>query len=165
MQQACLKCGAPPEFETMTLRPQAPLASPADFTRLLTSNDVPLDNEVPQIRQIVADSQDRADALDAQIDGLRAALAQLVQQRHDLVRDMREYKAILSPIRRVPAELICAIFSMVLPFTRCLGGSSRARSSDYARPNERIQIIQSPWGLGHICRFWRAAALSYPPLW
>ncbi|KAJ6595108.1 hypothetical protein DFH09DRAFT_1357841 [Mycena vulgaris] len=147
MAQSCWKCGAPPESpRTSSLF----ASSSADFTHLLASNDVPLDAEVNTLQKLVADGQDRVHALNAQIDNLRATLAQLVQERTEILDVVRDHKVILSPVRRVPPELLCEIFVLLSPHTRRIGAE---------------QIKQPPWYLGQICRLWRDAALSYPLLW
>ncbi|KAJ7749614.1 hypothetical protein B0H16DRAFT_1844712 [Mycena metata] len=60
------------------------------------------------------------------------------------------YTAILSPVRRIPAELLCEIFMWTLPHTRRLRG-------------ETFEV--APWRLGHIYQRWRAITVHYAPLW
>ncbi|KAJ7206765.1 hypothetical protein GGX14DRAFT_698330 [Mycena pura] len=114
--------------------------------RLLRSNDAPLDPEVFVIRRIVSDGEDRMRALDAHILHLQATLAQLSQRRDETVEHLRVHRAILSPIRRVPMELVCTIFEM-------------------ASAQNRVKFGTPLWQLGFICRSWRQYALSYPLLW
>ncbi|KAJ6595143.1 hypothetical protein DFH09DRAFT_906412, partial [Mycena vulgaris] len=71
-------------------------------------------------------------------------------ERTDILDVVQGHKAILSPVRRVPPELLCEIFVLLSPHTRRIGAE---------------QIKQPPWYLGQICRLWRDAALSYPFLW
>jgi hypothetical protein len=54
------------------------------------------------------------DVLDAQIRNLQATVEQLLQRRAETAEHVRQHESILSPIRRVPAELICEIFSLTL---------------------------------------------------
>ncbi|KAJ7890082.1 hypothetical protein B0H14DRAFT_1127891 [Mycena olivaceomarginata] len=54
------------------------------------------------------------------------------------------------PIRRVPAEVLCAIFLLTLPHTRRVGGKN---------------MPIAPWRLGLVCRRWRESALAYAALW
>ncbi|KAJ7194531.1 hypothetical protein GGX14DRAFT_475987, partial [Mycena pura] len=85
-------------------------------------------------------------ALNAHILHLQATLAQLSQRRDETVEHLRVHRAILSPIRRVPMELVCTIFEM-------------------ASAQNRVKFGTPPWQLGFICRSWRQYALSYPLLW
>ncbi|KAJ7271017.1 hypothetical protein C8J57DRAFT_1320454 [Mycena rebaudengoi] len=123
-----------------------PLNPSPYVNRLLRSNDVPLDSEALVIRSIVLDGEDRMRALDAHILHLQVTLAQLSQRRNETVEHLRVHRAILSPIRRVPTELVCAIFAL-------------------ASAQNRVKWGTPPWRLGFICRSWRHYALSYPLLW
>ncbi|KAJ7852578.1 hypothetical protein B0H13DRAFT_2673865 [Mycena leptocephala] len=103
-----------------------------DLTQLLTSNDVPIDSDVPVI----------------QISSLKTCGATSKARREG--GNVRQHRAIISPVRRVPHELICEIFALTL-------------SSGMLDDEDRA--LQPPWYLGHICRSWRHAAVSFCPLW
>ncbi|KAJ6585931.1 hypothetical protein B0H19DRAFT_1111035 [Mycena capillaripes] len=149
MAQVCLNCGA---SNLASLLEQPPVAS-LDATHLLTSNEPPLDSEVLLIRDIISDSQSRIGPLDAQIEALQAqirnletTLAQFVQWREETVELVRKHQSIVSPARRMPAELICDILALTWEAYKDTANGP-------------------PWYLGHISRFWRHSALSYPNLW
>ncbi|KAJ7157392.1 hypothetical protein C8R46DRAFT_860111, partial [Mycena filopes] len=57
-----------------------------------------------------------------------------------------QHRAILSPVRRVPPELLCEIFSLTVQ-------------------NDGDAPKQPPWYLGQVCGLWRHSALSLPSLW
>jgi hypothetical protein len=135
----------PPPIET-----PGQLTSFRNLSHLLTSNEVPLDAEAASISQLVTDGQNRVDSLTASIDILQSMLAPLLSQRDELVESVRRHKAVLSPVRRMPPELICAICEMAPPHKRYIDGDV---------------VDQPPWRLGQICRAWRGSALSYPSLW
>jgi len=147
MPDFCWKCEAPPTALADELPMDTP---PIDFSQLLASNDSPLFSHIPSIRQTVTFSRLRVDALDAQIDALRATMEQLIEERDETAERVEQYTAILSPVRRVPAELICEIFSWTSPRPRKIGENS---------------VAQPPWHLGHICRSWRDTALGNTLLW
>ncbi|KAJ7185254.1 hypothetical protein C8R46DRAFT_375375 [Mycena filopes] len=115
---------------------------PPESASLLTSNDPPLDSEIPRILDIISVGQDRIDSLDPQIHALQTRLALLVQERDETAKCVREHRAIVSPLRRVPPEVLCEIFALSVD-----------------------EEEGPPWYLGHICRTWRGIALSYPRLW
>ncbi|KAJ7648286.1 hypothetical protein DFH06DRAFT_574444 [Mycena polygramma] len=147
MSQRCPNCEAP--SQTLALL-DLPAASP-NLTHLLTSNEPPLETEVPSIQNVIGHGQDRITLLHAQISSLEAqihdlnnALLQFQNQRDEIAESVRQHQSVLSPVRRVPAELLCEIFLATSP------------SEDANNP---------PWYLGHICRSWRRYALSYPALW
>ncbi|KAJ7176945.1 hypothetical protein C8R46DRAFT_1346865 [Mycena filopes] len=124
--------------------PTLAIPSPG-LTSLLTSNDPPPDSEIPRILDLISDAQDRIDALDPQIHALQARLASLVRERDETAKYLRAYRAMVSPLRRVPPEVLCEIFAW-----------SVYNSGEREEP---------PWYLGHVCRFWRGIALAYPRLW
>ncbi|KAJ7617769.1 hypothetical protein FB45DRAFT_756394, partial [Roridomyces roridus] len=100
----------------------------SELLHLLASNDVPNDQQVVAIRQFLAENHEEGDS-------------------------MLAYKAVLSPVRRTPAELLAEIFSHV----------SAQRG---VRTHVGTYMIDAPpWRLGHICRTWRNAALSSPRIW
>ncbi|KAJ7606250.1 hypothetical protein FB45DRAFT_848046 [Roridomyces roridus] len=112
----------------------------------------PLDFEVVSIKRLVSELEARIDTLEAQIHERRPALdLKLMAERDKLFFQARLYKAVIAPVRRLPPELVCEIFSRVPRKTRTL-------------LDETI-IPEPPWRLGHICRSWRQIALTYPSLW
>ncbi|KAJ7112107.1 hypothetical protein C8R44DRAFT_985125 [Mycena epipterygia] len=139
------KRGAP-----TTTADELPVA-PIDLSHLLISND-PLDAQIPFIQQIITLTQLRVDALNARIDALTssAIMDQLLLECDKAAELVVQCSGVLSPIRRVPPELICEIFSWTSPCTRNIGKNT---------------VAHPPWHLGHICRSWRDTALVYPPLW
>ncbi|KAF7336958.1 hypothetical protein MVEN_02132200 [Mycena venus] len=141
----CWHCGAP---STCAATPEIARTPSLDFTRLLTSNDVPLDSEIPFICDIISEGQASVDALNVQIDNFQRALAQVVCKRDAITERIRQHRAIVSPIRHIPSELICEILALTLPGDN--GGKINRRP---------------PWHFGHICRPWRLAALGNPSFW
>ncbi|KAJ7736690.1 hypothetical protein B0H16DRAFT_1425616 [Mycena metata] len=144
MSQICEQCGAPLanlRLPTVDFSP-----SSRDFTSLLASNEVPLDSDLPLIREIISSGQSQVDMLSSQIYNLQVKLNQLLRRRDDVANNVHRHQAILSSIRRIPPELLCGIFLMTLD------------SNEDAAKNP-------PWYLGQICRAWRHSALSFPILW
>ncbi|KAJ7157414.1 hypothetical protein C8R46DRAFT_425278 [Mycena filopes] len=108
--------------------------------RLLSTNDVPLPHEAAMI-QVIIDilTRNRGDCAGREAEDLDKA-----------EQTLKEYRAVLSAVRRVPAEIICEIFAWMLPHTQVV-------------QHQTVQV--APWMFGHVCRYWRAAALAYAPLW
>ncbi|KAJ6502739.1 hypothetical protein C8R47DRAFT_1007801 [Mycena vitilis] len=141
MALSCWKCGAS-TLPAVDLTPVPDATSVPDLTHLLTSNEIPLESEITSILSAVSDGREQLRAVDTQIADLEATLAQLRQKRVQIAEHIRQHNAIVSPVRRTPPELLGDIFALTL--------------SSHKHP---------PWYLGHICRFWRLAALTYPHLW
>ncbi|KAJ7635764.1 hypothetical protein DFH06DRAFT_661783 [Mycena polygramma] len=145
---ACSNCGY--AFMATALVPDLPPAIEGitwpDLTLLLTSNDVPLDSEIPPIHAIISDREKQLHAVDDQIFDLEITLVRFVREREQIAESVRQHRAVLSPLRRrVPPELLCEIFVLTL------SGDGTAETP--------------PWYLGQICRSWRFSALAYPFLW
>ncbi|KAJ7620147.1 hypothetical protein FB45DRAFT_1006798 [Roridomyces roridus] len=76
---------------------------------LLASNEVPLDAELPSIRDFISRAQSTLDALNAHIE-------QLVLCRDTTAERIRQHVAVLSPARRVPADVWREIFPWVATY-------------------------------------------------
>ncbi|KAJ7309122.1 hypothetical protein DFH08DRAFT_1050118 [Mycena albidolilacea] len=153
MVQLCWKCGAPSAAATATASPILPPL--LDSHRLLRSNDAPLDSEIPSIRDFISDGQNQVEILNSQINNLGGMIARLTRKRDEMAEHVLQHRVALSPVRRVPAELVCEILAMSLSNND--GGDDD--NDGFKFPNA------PPWHLGHICRFWRRTALAYPAFW
>ncbi|KAJ7140393.1 hypothetical protein C8R46DRAFT_1320308 [Mycena filopes] len=71
----------------------------------------------------------------------------MAEHKREAVVDVARNAAILSPLRRMPTEMLSEIFSLTL-------------ASD-----GRTNIKDSPWTLSHTCSRWRAIAIDSPSLW
>ncbi|KAJ7137877.1 hypothetical protein C8R44DRAFT_607043, partial [Mycena epipterygia] len=117
---------------------------------LLTSNDEPSLEEAAVVRQLLKELETAALDLDSdsQPQNARAHLEQDLQTRINL------HKAILSPHRRLPAEVLHEIFTYLVP-------ALRETSPD----NSHLASLLIPWSLALVCRRWRSIALSIEELW
>ncbi|KAJ7726394.1 hypothetical protein B0H16DRAFT_1592794 [Mycena metata] len=115
----------------------------------LGTNYCPTDEEVPQIWELLVNPSSRLKQLDDKIAGLQKALDKLVEERASLGAFVEAHKALLSPIRRLPPDVIQEIFAACLPTHRnCVMSASEA-----------------PVLLGRICSSWRAISLTTTRLW
>ncbi|KAF7355525.1 hypothetical protein MSAN_01469500 [Mycena sanguinolenta] len=87
--------------------------------------------------------------IDAQIKELEIALNQLREQRASLNGPIDAHRALISPIRRIPRDILLAIFFACLP----------------SEHNAVIDPAEAPLVLGRICRYWRDITYSTPMLW
>ncbi|KAJ7117462.1 hypothetical protein C8R44DRAFT_563798, partial [Mycena epipterygia] len=112
----------------------------------LGNNNPPAEFNIPAIREFVARGSARRTRLDAKIASLRASLDALLQERNPLDAEIRKHEGALSPLRRMPTELLSLIFKYTLP-----PHTPGARSG--------------PWVIGAVCSRWRTIVLSQPNLW
>jgi hypothetical protein len=82
---------------------------------LLTTNEPPDDCELAFIRSIVFQTGARLSALEKETSRLRDRLGELEEERALLSTYCSQNNAILSPLRRMPAEVLAEIFSWTLP--------------------------------------------------
>ncbi|KAJ7058905.1 hypothetical protein C8F01DRAFT_1147481 [Mycena amicta] len=116
------------------------------LSHLLDTNDPPLDSEIPRILHTIRGLETRMEAATQLVDGRTISRDDEILE---LARSLRKHRAILSPARRLPPEIICDILRYSLPDDYVSG----ARQST------------PPWTLGHICNSWRRTALGYSVLW
>ncbi|KAJ7902878.1 hypothetical protein B0H14DRAFT_2492582 [Mycena olivaceomarginata] len=93
--------------------------------------------------------------LELQIAGVDEAIASLELRRAGLLQSAKIQKALLSPIRRLPPEILGEIFSLVVH--AIFGGPDPVNHPPWIR--------QAPWSLIRVCRYWYAVALATPLLW
>ncbi|KAF7343728.1 hypothetical protein MSAN_01953400 [Mycena sanguinolenta] len=145
----CSACGAfaksnPDELEfNITIAPR----TLARISELLTTNEPPQEAELVILRPVAEKTAERLACLDAEICRLRSQLEQLEGERAALRKYHAQNTTILSPSRRIPAEVLGEIFLWSLP-SNCVA-----------------DIEDTPWVLTHVSRRWRAVAISKSSLW
>ncbi|KAK7460366.1 hypothetical protein VKT23_009089 [Stygiomarasmius scandens] len=112
----------------------------------------PSDIEVLKVQQHIQDAQHDIDQCNLEIENLRNTIFQMEEQRNHTRYRIDEYRAFISPIRKVPVEIWTEIFSLCLPHSYGL------RITDH-------KIFAPVLDLSHVCGSWRAIALSTPKLW
>ncbi|KAJ7623706.1 hypothetical protein FB45DRAFT_113374 [Roridomyces roridus] len=155
MTLLCPQCGAPPSSRTepdMSITVEGP-STIARYLRLMRTNEPPAGPELAYIRGVASKTDARLASMDTQISNLRAQLIQLEDERSVLAEAHQQHKAILSPLRRMPPEIMANIFLYTLPSLSEIAHSSEPKTT------------QSPWILGQICSRWREIALSTSSLW
>ncbi|KAJ7677768.1 hypothetical protein DFH06DRAFT_1167126 [Mycena polygramma] len=121
---------------------------------LLNSNDPPQDSDIPGVLSAISETEAQLASVEDEIARVSEQLKKLRQMRSSLSSYRTRNRAILSPLRRMPPEILGEIFMCTLP-------SSNLR---IAR-GKGIQITDSPWVLTHVCQDWKKISLSIPSLW
>ncbi|KAJ6537312.1 hypothetical protein DFH09DRAFT_1178439 [Mycena vulgaris] len=125
----------------------APMAS--SFSPKLGTNYCPNDDEVVEIRALLVEPTLRLERLDNEIAVMRKALENLTDERDGLNAYVAGHKALISPVRRLPIDIIQEIFAACMPTHRNCVMSAR----------------EAPVLLGRICGSWRTLSLATPRLW
>ncbi|KAF7374469.1 hypothetical protein MSAN_00331200 [Mycena sanguinolenta] len=119
------------------------------FVDRLNTNYAPSNSEILEIHALLVDPENELARIDARIEEMEIALAQLKEQRASLERPIDAHRALLAPIRRIPQDVLVEIFLLCLP----------------SEHNALIDPAEAPLVLVRICRHWRSVAYSSPILW
>ncbi|KAJ6600956.1 hypothetical protein DFH09DRAFT_1126327, partial [Mycena vulgaris] len=125
----------------------APIASP--FSKKLGTNYCPKDEEVAEIQALLVEPTLRMERLDNEIATLWKTIDTLTAEREGIDAYVAAHKALISPVRRLPLDIIQEIFIACMPTHRNCVMSAR----------------EAPVLLGRICSSWRAISLATPRLW
>ncbi|KAF7364018.1 hypothetical protein MSAN_01060500 [Mycena sanguinolenta] len=130
---------------TFTFSLPEPPIPPDHLVDLLNSNALPSSIESRHTISYI-------DELESQISMLDKATEPIQLRRAELMQTIKTYKAILSPIRCIPFEILGEIFYLVVWETF------------HSYP--RLPVTQhAPWLFTRVSRRWSAVALGTPKLW
>ncbi|KAJ6578888.1 hypothetical protein DFH09DRAFT_349360 [Mycena vulgaris] len=117
------------------------------FKDILYTNAVPSDADFQSIHDLLGNSRQEIAALTGQIIATQKLLDELTERRAALDEFVSAHLALMSPVRRMPLDIVQEIFVASLP------------------DNPGMTEADAPLLLCHICRAWRSLALSTPRLW
>ncbi|KAJ7080517.1 hypothetical protein C8R44DRAFT_555871, partial [Mycena epipterygia] len=112
------------------------------FSEKLHTNYVPTDSEISAIRHFLVEPAAELTRLDDQID-------ELLVKRASLKAAIDAHRALMSPIKRIPQDVLLEIFFSCLPTAH----------------NAVIDPHEASLLLGNICKHWRSVAYSTPRIW
>ncbi|KAJ7144201.1 hypothetical protein C8R44DRAFT_657683, partial [Mycena epipterygia] len=124
-----------------------------DVETLLSTNYPPSDVEAQHIHATLHVGEMELEELDTQISKVALLLAELQAQRKQRHQSLTSLRAVLSPLRRFPAEILAEIFQS------CCQNSRATPFYSITEP------LEAPMLLGRICSFWRTVAYNTPRLW
>ncbi|KDR77287.1 hypothetical protein GALMADRAFT_246625 [Galerina marginata CBS 339.88] len=115
----------------------------------LRSNDPPSEATISQVKGLLLKPSAELLATDAEIQRLDLVMNSLKHKRDALQRSINDFNTILSPVRRLPVDILHEIFYHCLPTHR----------------NPVMDASEAPVLLTRICSSWRTIALSSPSIW
>ena len=118
--------------------------SGSPLQHLLKSNATPSDSEVITIRALISEAEARIEDLHRRFPARNRASKVKESQ---LLKIIETHRALLSPVRYLPSEILQEIFR------------------HYANNRRAVVIAEMPWRLGLVSHRWREVALSLPSLW
>lgn len=119
------------------------------YAHVLHTNHVPSDSELYEIKAFLSKPEFELDRLEAEVTRAQAILDGLVSKRDKLKHFVDAHKALISPVRRLPPEILQEIFVRCLSTTR----------------NSVMHNSEPPMLLTEVCSDWRRIALATPALW
>ncbi|KAJ7923355.1 hypothetical protein B0H13DRAFT_2316545 [Mycena leptocephala] len=119
------------------------------FNDILHTNAVPSDTECEEIRNLLEGSRKELSDVTEEINRLQSMIDEAARKRDRLQQFIDVHLALLSPVRRLPDDVVREVFIATLPSSR----------------NPAISSDEGPLLLCGICKSWRAVALATPRLW
>lgn len=128
------------------------------FSKHLNTNFIPSPQEKLRISELIEAREDVAGSIDEEIAQAERALQALKDHRAVHTKYVQEHKALLSPIRQVPHDILADIFLACLPPKKA-PAVTPARGAAAARPTHPAIVFS------HVCQQWRQLALQTRLLW
>ncbi|KAJ7587165.1 hypothetical protein C8J56DRAFT_828055 [Mycena floridula] len=128
----------------------------------LQHNSIPASfAETDSIRSFIDDCEADLLRCDEEISRLQGLISLLEKRQARIRRSLSVHQSILSPIRRLPAEVLGLIFSL-----HCNPGFWETESFDAKRERgSRGLVSTEPFAIATTCHYWRKIMLSTPSLW
>ncbi|KAK7058224.1 hypothetical protein R3P38DRAFT_2844889 [Favolaschia claudopus] len=131
----------------------------ANIKELARSGVCPMDSQLSKLRITMAAAPVELDRYDADIERLQTALSRLTSERSVLASYTDFCRSVLSPIQRLPNELLADIFDFCLPDDLYMIFAST--TDDEVDRLARRYLLQ----LGQVCTRWHRVAMDTPKLW
>ena len=125
------------------------MALKPEFVALLQNNDIPSESTIRELTESLKAPLNELREIDIEIQRLRELVENLKIKRRSIQEIVDDHNTILSPIRRLPLDVLHEIFFYCLPTHR----------------NPIMKASEAPVLLTRICSSWRAIALSSPRIW
>ncbi|KAJ7262678.1 hypothetical protein B0H12DRAFT_1012582, partial [Mycena haematopus] len=132
---------------------RVPFDTPPDASKpsripkdILDTNRPPTDSEILCILKTIDEKRARKTRLEDRIAAVQSLLEELMAEHDNMEAEIRAHEGTLSPLRRMPTELLSLIFVF-------------ASRSPYYWGSE------APWTASQVCRRWRTIALSQASIW
>ncbi|KAF7326273.1 hypothetical protein MKEN_00480300 [Mycena kentingensis (nom. inval.)] len=120
--------------------------SSSPFASKLHTNYAPTEDDVARLKSLLVAPSLQLDDIDARIAEHQKAIDELSLQRKPILDYVAAHKVLLSPIRRLPIDLLEEIFVACLPTDR----------------NSAMSASEAPISLGRVCSAWRTISHATP---
>ena len=120
-----------------------------EFRAFLRNNDIPSESTILEVTESLKSPLNELQKFDIEIQRLCDLLEAMKIKRQSIQKIIEDHNIILSPVRRLPPDVLHNIFFHCLPTHR----------------NPIMKSSESPVLLTRICSSWKAIALSSPRIW
>ncbi|KAF8172441.1 hypothetical protein BJ912DRAFT_932397 [Pholiota molesta] len=121
----------------------------AQFESLINTNYIPTDEEVLRIQAFLAEPLRKLGVLEDGISAAELHVRNLRREREELLQRIDKYRTLISPVRRLPPDVLREIYIACLPDDR----------------NPTMSSDEAPVVLTRVCASWRSIAMNTPRLW
>ncbi len=137
---------------------------PSVSTALRTGQQIYSPSEAAKYSSAMSTMHSQLTIWDSDMERLEAALHALKTDHRNLSRYASSYQTMLAPVRRLPMEILLAIFKEACSE---LGAISLQDKIPFGnREDESISLYSNtPVYLASVCYYWRSICLSAPKLW
>ncbi|KAJ7759129.1 hypothetical protein B0H16DRAFT_1689084 [Mycena metata] len=128
-----------------------PLISSPTPNEILETNHPPIESQLPSIRDFISTGRARMRVLNAKFAALRSsncsieALQSSIDKLLALDVEIRKHKGAISPLRRMPTEVLSLIFTSTI--------------------SQHGITESAPWTVSAVCARWRATVIYQPRFW
>ena len=140
--------------QLISLSVSLPSVSPSHWFETVGTQRAPSEAEAGDIRNVISDANLSLSEVEHSIDRIQEALNLFYQRRGEISEHIDVHKALLSPVRHLPNEILAEIFINCLP----LFSKKDGKLSSFCRRQAPLLVCQ-------VCSRWRAIALSTQKLW
>jgi len=120
-----------------------------EYVALLRNNDIPSESTIREVRESLKAPLIEIQEIEVEIQRLCELVETMKIKRKTIQKRIDDHNIILSPVRRLPLDVLHEIFFHCLPTHR----------------NPIMTSSESPLLLTQICSSWRAIAFSSPRIW
>ncbi len=137
---------------------------PSVSTALRTGQQIYSPSEAAKYSSAMSTMHSQLTIWDSDMERLEAALHALKTDHRNLSRYASSYQTMLAPVRRLPMEILLAIFKEACSELGAI--SLQDKIPFWNREDESISLYSNtPVYLASVCYYWRSICLSAPKLW
>jgi hypothetical protein len=123
---------------------------------ILKTNKPPVDGQLPSLQANQLEAMTELEKVDQKIETIQYILSDAIAHRARLQKVVDDFHSALSPIRRVPFEIVRKILENI---------GTKDSASMQCKPDLNMTLYNGPWRFSTVCQLWRAVAIKSPEFW